>query len=191
MSSQAQLKTFLEPFSTNLDQFIDELMPLFKLKTYKTGEVLLRPDEVCKKASVLVSGITRNFFYKKGKEITTWFDFEGDFIGSLYSFLTQTPAIEGIEVVENTVIYEIAIDDFRSLAKENKAFKAFTDDVVLYFIKNLEARGRILQASGAQERYHSFITRHPNSSQKIPAKYIASFLGITPETLSRIKTNTY
>jgi CRP/FNR family transcriptional regulator, anaerobic regulatory protein len=178
---------FFSHFSSNVESFIDEMLPLIRTKKVKTGDIILRIGDVCNQASILLDGITRNFFYVDEKEITTWFDFEGSYIGSLHSYLTQTPSIEGIEVVEDATLLEISYDRFMNLMQKNKAFKNFVDNVTLFFVFQLEERGRVLQSCTAQDRYQNFIAKHPEVNKKIPQKHLASFLGITPETLSRIK----
>jgi CRP-like cAMP-binding protein len=186
-----QVISIFSKFTPDAAFFAEDLKKLIKKRTLKTGDLILRSGEVCKAVSVIVKGTSRNFFYDGEKEITTWFDFEGEFIGSMYSFLTKSPSVEGVELVENATIYELDIVDYEYLVVNNKYFKKFSENLILFFVKNLEQRGRVLQSCTAQVRYERFLAQHPKALKKIPSKYIASFLGITPETLSRIKTNTY
>jgi CRP/FNR family transcriptional regulator, anaerobic regulatory protein len=191
MINSKQVAVFLEPYIEDTGSFIDELMPMFKTRHLKAGEIILPIGAICKNAAIVVNGVTRNFFYKEDKEITSWFDFEGSFAGSLYSFYSQTPSIEGIESIVDSLLLELSFENFTLLTQKHPAFKQFRENVTNAFIANLEERGRIFQSCGAEERYEKFVKEHPNSIQKIPLKYIASFLGITPETLSRIKSKTY
>jgi CRP/FNR family transcriptional regulator, anaerobic regulatory protein len=183
-------KTFRQ-FSDDVDLYLNDLFKILKPRKVKPNEILLYPGNVCNKFSLLAKGVARNYFYKNEKEITSWFDFEGELIGSIYSYLTQTPSHEGIEMISHGLLYELNYSDFLYLRQNNKAFNDFTHNAVLDFVKNLEHRGRVLQSMNAQERYAKFVEKHPESIKLIPLKYIASFLDITPETLSRIKSKTY
>jgi CRP/FNR family transcriptional regulator, anaerobic regulatory protein len=186
-----KLREIFLPFSNDIEDYIHELAPLFTRKKIQAGQNLLRPGQVCRHSFILEKGIVRNYFYKEGKEITSWFDFEGEFVGSLHSYYSQTPSEEGVETITDSIILEMSFEKFDLLSKSNPAFKKLIDIVTLYFIHNLESRGRILQAYSAQERYDLFLEKHPEAINTIPLKFIASFLGITPETLSRIKSKTY
>lgn len=134
-------------------------------------------------------GIIRHFLMdKKGNEINSWFSFEGNLAASFKSFTTQTPSLEGMEVIEDCILRSISYESVYRLMDKfhdlERLFRLFTE----YYYMEAEERIHELKTQTAGERYLTLVEHRPDILQRISLNHIASFLGITKETLSRIRT---
>ena len=121
-----------------------------------------------------------------GKEITTWFASENDAVTSMYSFITQKPSYETIEVLEDCILYEINYENVQLLLKKYPEFNLIGRLLTEKYYIKLEERTMSLQFQSATERYLKLL-QQPQLLQKASLGMIASYLGISQETLSRIR----
>lgn len=166
-----------------------ELTEALVKKEFKKGELLLEKDRICSQIYFIKSGAARGYYIGDGKEITSWFAFENDIITSMYSFVTQKPGFESIEVLEESVLFSISYERMQyfylNFPEINFVGRLLTEK---YYIE-LEERAFSLQNLTAAERYQQLITLKPQLLQKASLGHIASYLGISQETLSRIRAN--
>ena len=167
-----------------------------KIKKYKKGDTILFTDDVCDKIRFLNTGITRMFYFdENAKEFTCHLSFNDnnkyliDYFAIDYSsFSNESPSRYSIDVLEDTQISEISSKDVKDLSLQMDIFTQLhaivNNQIHLVMSDNLID---INMYSNAQ-RYQSFIEKYPNIHKKIPQYIIASYLGITPVALSRIKT---
>jgi CRP-like cAMP-binding protein len=164
------------------------LLPKFRIKTYPKGSILLKKGHVAHDAHFIISGLARCYYENKGKDITNYFAFENEGITSTLSFMTQKPSDEIIQVLEDSVVVAMSFNDLEALYKENHEIcnmgRKFVEGISL----ELEERIRVFQITSAQDRYDYILAHKPQIIQRVPLKYLASFLGITAETLSRIRS---
>lgn len=162
---------------------------IFERKVTK-GTLILKQGEICRYIYFLKEGFARGFYYQDGKEFTLWFGFENDIIASMYSFVSQKNSFESIEILENSIVYCLEYEQLQRLYKQhieiNLIGRLFTEK---YYIR-LEERVMSLQFQTAQERYNQIIKTNPRLIQRASLGHIASYLGITQETLSRIRAKT-
>lgn len=159
---------------------------LFKEEEISKGDYLVRLDEVCTKIAFVLKGLFRMFYIVNDEENTTLFFSENQFVTDYFSFLTQTPSIGPIQAIEDSIVYSISYSDLQKL----------------YEFKNWERIGRIMSERAFSfsvmeanrfihddfdTRYVTFIKENPDYVQRIPQYMIASYLKMTPETLSRVK----
>jgi CRP-like cAMP-binding protein len=178
----------LEKLFKDLDKNAGEdYHQVFKKEELGKGTFLLKEGNICKYTWILETGLTRVFSTKNDIEITTYFGFPGAFIDSFRSYILQEPSKESIQLLEDSVVYSIRRSDIEHLKKKypqiNEIDKLLTECYVIW----LEERIYAIQFSTAQERYNELINNYPLFIKKIPLTYIASYLGITLETLSRIR----
>jgi CRP-like cAMP-binding protein len=132
-------------------------------------------------------GCLRGYYLLDGKEITHWFAFENDFVTSFHSFITQQPAVEDIQLLEGSVLWMIsksALDElFRQYHEVERVVRIAYEK---YYIR-LEERFINSHFTSAKERYENLLHESPHILERVPLGYIASYLGITQETLSRIR----
>ena len=169
------------------DEAEDALKSGFEQITLPKGELLLKEGQICRHLYFLERGAVRGFYTVDDKEITHWFGFEQDFVTSFHSFITHEPSVENIQLVEGSVLWRIPKEKLTAL------FNSFHDieRVVRiayekYYIR-LEERYVNSQFRSAAERYEKLLGESPHIISRVPLGQVASFLGITQETLSRIR----
>lgn len=156
-------------------------------KQFRKGDYLLRQDEICRSSFLIISGIARKFYLQEGKEITTELYFADDIAVSFQSYTLQKPSHEFIQALENITV---TVTDYAAFQKAKNAFpKLLTLDLMMteYYTMWLEARLFQFHSLDATQRYLQLLQEHPHILQSVQLTYIASYLGISLETLSRIR----
>ncbi len=174
-------------------EFTPDEMMLFqqhlKLSTFKKNDLLLAQGAVENRLHFIVDGVTRSFFQKDEKEISFEFYFTGMFISSYASFLTQTPSAHAIEAFTPLTVLSIQHADFKMLLTKSRNIEMFSRQITEELFKKVSERNRDLLSLTATERYVKLLNMHTQYVLEIPLKYLASYLNITPESLSRIRKN--
>lgn len=149
--------------------------------------VILQEGQVAKKMYFVEKGCLRGYYLKEGTEVNSWFMKEGDFVISIVSFYTQQPSEELIETLEDCVLWSISYQRLHQLYFQHPEFNQVGRLLTERYYVLSEQRTQSLRKKSADERYRQLITSFPDISKRIPLKYIASYLGITSETLSRLR----
>lgn len=149
--------------------------------------LLLKKGQVESHLSFIESGIVRYYIPKENNDLTIEITFENEFIGAYDSFLTRLPSAYNVETITPTVLWRLTYDDIQSLYREteigNIVGRLATE--VLFLEKS--KRELSLLSDTAEQRYVNLFTEQPDLIKFIPLKYIASYIGITPQALSRIR----
>jgi len=159
------------------------------VETFNKGDVILNQGQTSTTLKFVISGIYRVYQIKNGKEITSYFNYEhrNPLVASFTSLLKNEPSNEIIECITSGQLISIEYTKWVSFYKVSNALNTFgrlmAEQNYLLAIDRIES----LQYKTATDRYNSFITLYPNLLNLIPMHYIASYLGITPESLSRIR----
>ena len=165
----------------------DHLSQVLKSRTVLKKEFLLRAGHVSQDIYFIEQGLFRCFYKKNDVEVSSWFMKEGDVIISVESFFDQIESKESIQALEESVVYFIT---FRELDFIYKTFTEFNYNgrvLVQAYYKQSEQRLYSLRMHRAYDRYAFLLQNYPELIQRVPAKYIASYLGIEETTLSKIK----
>ena len=133
-------------------------------------------------------GVARIYYYKNEREITEWIAMDEQFFLSITSFFQRTPSHLIIQTIEPSEVYGIHHNDFMSLADQYHEVERLLRKMVTSSLILSQQRMDSIQFESAQQRYESLLRNSPNIVQRVPLSYIASFLGITLETLSRIRS---
>lgn len=154
-------------------------------KIYKKNEYFLKEGEVCRYIWFIKKGLTRCYYTKGISEVCSWFMKEGDMIISVDSFFQQKPGLESIEALEDCEVSCLKYDDLQFLYK-NFSEMNFIGRVLTekYYILS-EQRLYSLRMHRSQQRYDYLMKNFPELVQRIPVKYLASYIGVSRETLSR------
>ncbi|MBY0245683.1 MAG: Crp/Fnr family transcriptional regulator [Sphingobacteriaceae bacterium] len=158
-----------------------------KLLSLDKSTLIVKEGQFADKMYFIVSGCVRAFYNKDGKDITDWFAFEGDFISSINSFNQGVASKHAIELLEPTLFLEITRETIFTLADKHHCFERLGRIAVTKTMLQLQERIVSIQFETAQQKYESLINVRPDILQRVPLTYIASHLGITLETLSRIR----
>jgi CRP-like cAMP-binding protein len=151
------------------------------------GAFLIKKGQHCNHLYIIEKGLTRIFSVIKGKEITSLFARENDIVTSTHALFTKTPAIENVEVLEDALLLKIDYSLFVTLCKEHhELFNLYRYLMEKYYLA-LEERTLSLQFDSALERYQKLLSRDPFILQRASLTSIASFLGMSPITLSRMR----
>jgi CRP-like cAMP-binding protein len=167
----------------NREQFQDLLIE----KEIASKTVLLNEGEISNHIYFIRKGCLREWFNKDGKDITFQFFFEGQPVASIDSFMNQKPSLFTIESIEPSIILSVGKKDFEKLLNTYPEFKTGFQDFIFERFRNYGQLFLSRIKDSPQERYEDLIKNHPEIIKRVPQHYIASYLGITPISLSRIR----
>ncbi len=183
-----QLLTHITKYSALSEAAQNELQVHFRKITYAKNEYLLKEGQVCRHLYFLETGALRGFYNLDGKEITHWFGFENDFVTSFHSFITGEPAVENIQLLEGCILWSISKDALTALFNEYHEIERLMRIAYEKYYIRLEERFVNAQFKTAGERYANLLRQTPPIIERVSLGYIASYLGISPETLSRVRS---
>lgn len=156
-------------------------------KEYKKKDVILNKGEVDNYLSFVENGIARLFFEKENKDLTIRFVFEFQYLTVYDSFTQRTPSRCDVEALTDMVVWRVHYDDLQMLYKTHSVGNLIGRlTVEKLYVEKLNREFSLLSET-AEERYLSLLKERPDLFQKIPLKHIASYIGITPQALSRIR----
>jgi len=147
----------------------------------------LREGQIADYIWFIETGGIRIFYKKDDREITEWLALEGQFFLSITSFFTRTPSRLMIHTLEPTVLWGIHHNDFMRLTEDHHEIEKLLRKMVTGSLILSQQRMESIQFETAHQRYQKLLQASPGIIQRVPMQYIASFLGITKETLSRIR----
>jgi CRP-like cAMP-binding protein len=169
------------------NDLIQILKPLFTLREYKKGNTLLNMGENTKVVCLILQGIVRGVYIdKEGAEITKCFSKEGQWC-CFYNMLNDGPSEYWIEALEDCRVAEIEVEQIRNILKKYQQFRTLYDKLYNNAFMQSDEKGVLFQRMQAKERYLCFANKYPDIEERVKQEYIASYIGITPSSLSRIK----
>lgn len=181
-------KTYLKELAHFSEEEIIDILSQFKKENIAKNDIILREGKTCKKLYFLEKGLGRSFYInKEGKEITQWFFGNGKFMTSFESLFQEKPSLYFIEVLEDATVYSISKNKidllFDKYPKMERLGRLATTEMLSKVVTKLNA----IQFQKAKDRYKYMLNEYPNIANRIPLGHIASYLGMTQETLSRIR----
>jgi CRP-like cAMP-binding protein len=196
-SGQKNRKSFFKSLTMNaVFQSIKKLSPeeliqledLISYRTLKKGDFLSREDQVSNEIVFIEKGILRSYFFNhNGDEITNCFAFENEFMGSYSSFITQEIAGENIQAITDTDLQVLKREDLENLYKSSSSWQEIGRKIAEMQYVDLQKRMVSFQKLSGTQRYEELFLNHQKYIQLIPLQYLASYLGVTPRHLSRIR----
>lgn len=166
----------------------EELTKVFVYETFKKGEFLTEKGKINDKLAFVAKGYCRVYVIDlEGNEVTIHITGNVDFIGAISSFLMRTPSEEYVQAVTDTEVLTLTYNALQNLYNTSKSWEHIGRRIMerLFLSKQLRVISFITQT--AEERYLYLLKKNPDLILNVPGQYVASFLGVTPETLSRIR----
>jgi len=165
----------------------DLLEELFKERFIKKGDFFLGEGQVCKYAGFIVKGLMRYYINHDGEDRTYDFAHENNFVCNYESFIPKTPSTKIIQALEDCEILQISYEDLQILYKSIEEGERLGRLVIeQVFIQTLQALTSFY-TDAPEYRYEKFIQKHPDLQQRISQYHIASYVGVKPQSLSRIR----
>ena len=149
--------------------------------------ILLEEGKVADRLYLIRKGCLRLFFYNEGKDITFQFFFEGDFVASFDSLYKRTPSLFCLESIEPSELAVIEREEFYALIDNDLSFRKLYEEKLIDRFRAYQQLFLSRIKNTPQQRYEELLKEYPAIIQRIPQHYIASYLGITPVSLSRIR----
>ena len=180
-----QTLNFISPLSAALDQRFRESI---REEILPKRTLLLREGETSRRIYFINKGFARAYYVtRQGRECTSWFMGQGDLMISVYSFYTQKPAAEDIELLEDSELLSISWNQLQGIYADFPEYNYTGRKVTEKYYMLSEERTILLRTLSARERYERLLQLHPGITQKASLGQIASYLGMTQETLSRVR----
>ena len=171
------------------EEEIETFQTFWRQKRIAKNEYLVRNGEICKNDSFVISGSFKAFYIhpETGKDEVLFFAIEDWWATDLDSFANQTPSNYSIQALEESLVQQISFQSFEKLVSTLPKLERYFRLILQGYIASIQKRIILTNAHSAEERYDSFLRRYPKMTQRIPQYLIASYLGITPEFLSKLR----
>jgi CRP-like cAMP-binding protein len=174
----------LYPISQELQDYLRENAHFLKVKKNK---IILKTGEICSNYYFLLKGIMRAYIVYDGKEVTIWINPENEIITSVKSMKSQVPVVESIQALEDCEVMVMTYDTVRYMYENFMEMNIIGRIILEDYYSDSEERSIISRIPSAEKKYEHFLNTRPELLNRLPLKYVASYLGITEETLSRLR----
>ncbi|WP_273211902.1 Crp/Fnr family transcriptional regulator [Runella zeae] len=180
--------TYLQGFIPLSSEAKMALLDALKVRQYAKREHIVPLNGVSDVISFIAKGCVREYYHNnQTEEVVVWFGIENDIAVSLPSFISQRPSHTAIQAIELTNVVQLSRADLYQLYDQFHEIERLGRIIAEHYLMNSDAYIKELQTQNAAERYHNLMTLKPQILQRVPLSMIASFLGISGETLSRIR----
>lgn len=169
---------------------VDVLGSILVPLKFQKGDTILQEGQVCRSLYFVEKGMVRQYYYKNGKDVTEHFSFEGRIVFCIESFLKQEPSRLIVETLEATKVYAIPYDDLNNLMVRNQEMDMLYRKILEHVAISSQMHADSQRFETASERYDRLLREKPEIVLRAPMVHIASFLQMTPETLSRVRNST-
>lgn len=185
------LQAYLEKISPLTAEEVNLTLQSFKMETYKKGDFFIKEGGYCNKISFISSGLFKLYYLVDGQEKIMLFFNEGQFVTDYFGYLTKTPSIRPIEALEDSIVYTTTREQLNALFETSKTWSTIARIMAeRAYILAVQRANRLLH-DDFDTRFITFMTEYPTLLQRVPQYMIASYLDMTPETLSRVKKRTF
>jgi CRP-like cAMP-binding protein len=166
---------------------LEALDACLSVRQVPKGEFIVKAGQVCQYVSFLNKGLARLYYTFEGKDISIGFVIPGQYTSEYESFLTRKPAAQSIDALTDVEVIDLGYNDMQRLYKDFPVFQEFGRKIAEMLFIYLNQRNTALLALTPEDRYRHMIADQPTLLQQVPQYMLASFMGVTPEHLSRIR----
>ena len=164
------------------------LCSIMQLKQAEKGEMILASGSVSKGILIIKQGFVRQFYYKKGIDVTEHFSAHGDMVCCIESTFQQKPTELMIEALEPTTYYLIDYKDIQRICANSLPLQKLYSRTLEMMLVISQQKANEMRFTSVRERYQNFIKQYPEAVKRASSRHIASYLLMSPETLSRVKS---
>lgn len=191
-ASQHNLEQYLKSVidDSELEHQLPAILQCFTHLRLQKNDFFVEEGNVCKYFCYINSGVLQHAITVQGEEKTTYLGLKNSSTSALNSFMHSVPSRKNIKAISDCDLWIIKSEDFSTLLKNNRAFKAFYYKLIEKQIYRIDDYRIDLLTLSPEERYHKLLENEPNLLQEVPLHYLASFLGISNRHMSRIRKNT-
>lgn len=187
MKKEEAINLISQNYLTLGQKCIEDFISCSKILVLEKEIKIVKEGQYSDKTYFIAEGCARAFYLKDGKDISDWFAFKNDFISSINSFFLNIPSPHFIETLECCILLEISRENINYLSDKHQEFDRLGKLIITKTMLQLQQRIVSMQFETAQQKYENLLKLKPQIIQKISLTHIASYLGITLETLSRIR----
>lgn len=174
----------LKDLKTAIDEQIADFVELVK---FPKNTLLLSPGQRNSYYYVVETGILVNYYMRDTEEVVTSFTFHGDIVADFRTAVFKVKSTDYIKALSPVTVYRISVADFDMLKKDNTILLALERKLIIAYTLLLDERLRFIQHTTALERYQFLMDHYPQLISTVSTRYIASYIGVKVETLSRIR----
>jgi CRP-like cAMP-binding protein len=175
-------------YSTMTHDELDILESVLVPKKYAKGEMVLSEGEICKSILYIDKGLLRQYYLKNGKEVTEYLAVEGTIMMSIESLFKEVPSVQQIEAIEPTIVYELPKKRLEEVALHNVNIQILYRKILEESLIVSQVHADLVRFESAENRYRRMCKLSPQVALRAPLLFIASYLQMTPETLSRVRS---
>lgn len=180
--------SFLEQFGALPEDISTAIERVMQSMEFPKKHILLKKGKVCNYLYFIQKGLARNYFEEENKELTNDIVLEGEILVSFSSFISRKPSIETIELLEDSILLAIHYDDLQNLYQQFPMMERFGRMIAEHHYNSLAMKSYRLKFSNSSERYQYLFENKIEIVKRVPIGIIASYLGMSIETLSRIRS---
>ncbi len=183
-----ELATYIKLFFPVAEDELAAIAGQFRPLEFAKGDYFLKQGRYCDRLAFITSGLIRLYREVDGKEVTQWISSKGYFVTDLASFVFQTPGRWNIQALTDCTLYSIDRTAYQNLNQTIPKWQELDKLFVAKCFVMLEERIFSHLHMTAEERYHRLLADSPELFNQVPLQYLASMIGMTPETLSRLRS---
>ncbi len=188
MDSLKSFRIYLTKFTDLTEsEFNQHILPVCKVRRFGKKELLTKEGEIENHFNYISKGLIRKYYKKNSHEINTQISLEGHLILSQESFHSRQPSEYYVEAIEPSTVVSITHDDLERVYASSHRMEHLARLLITYAMVIKDRWQMQLVKMTPRERFLNFVTRNPELMQRVPQKYLASYLNIKPETFSRFK----
>ena len=177
-------------YSTMTHDELDVLESVLVPMKYRKGDMILSEGEQCMSIMYIEKGLVRQFYFKNGKEVTEHMANEGNIVMCIESLFKEEPTYLQVEALEPTVIYHLPKKRLEEVALHNVNIQILYRNILEESLIQSQIHADLVRFETAENRYRRMLKLSPQVALRAPLLYIASYLQMTPETLSRVRSTT-
>lgn len=174
-------------YSTMTHDELDILESILVRKTYHKGEIILAEGDICREFLYIHKGMLRQFYFKKDKQLTEHIGVEGTMVMCIESLFKEEPTHLQIEALENTIVFALPKKNLEEVALHNVNIQILYRKILEESLIQSQIHADLVRFESAYDRYKKLCHLQPQIIMRAPLLHIASYLQMTPETLSRVR----